>query len=200
MSKEIIAIMGPSGSGKTTLGYNLSTKKGIIIPRHVTTRSRRPDDRDDFYRYYSHDEYRNRFEKGEFIISSGDNPVIDPKYGNYYGVLYRDCNNAWEISPIILLFVSYKDIQRLNDLRSDYDVRMINVSFQSLVDGMKSRLLNNPHRNHTVEEVERRIRIAQEDYDKYHDLLEKYADGTIYTDIRTKKETYQEACKILQLK
>ena len=57
IKKSIIAIMGPSGAGKTTLGEKLSTRLEISIPKHCTTRNKRIDDQEGFYRYLEHKEY-----------------------------------------------------------------------------------------------------------------------------------------------
>lgn len=116
-NKSIIAITGPSGAGKTTLGEIITNRLSVKIPRHCTTRSKRNDDKEGFYRYLSHDEYRELYENGEFLISSGDGPSIKKEYGNFYGVLIDDCLAAWKVSDIIILFVSYKDIEQLKLLK-----------------------------------------------------------------------------------
>ncbi len=85
--KGIIAITGPSGAGQTTLGDKLILHHDIAIPRHCTTREKRMDDKDGFYRYLSHDIYRSMFDNGEFLISSGDGKIISKEFGNFYGVL-----------------------------------------------------------------------------------------------------------------
>lgn len=200
MDKEIVAIIGPSGSGKTTLGFNLSLKNKIEIPRHVTTRDRRKDDFPGFYRYFTHDEYLYYYNNGQFIISSGDNTIISKKYGNFYGVLYNDCIESWKLSDTILLFSSYKDINTLNQLREKYDVKILNITFINIVEGMKNRLVNNHERNHTKEDIDKRIASALKDYENYNDLVQKYSDASIYTDILNIHETYEEACNILKLK
>lgn len=87
---DIIAIMGPSGAGKTTLANNLVLKNGVVIPRHTTTRSKRKDDEDGFYRYLMHDEYKELYDQGLFFISSGDGNEIKKENGNFYGVLKSD--------------------------------------------------------------------------------------------------------------
>lgn len=86
MSKNIIiAITGPSGVGKTTISNKLIERSSFVTPRHTTTRKERQDDVPLFYRYLSHDEFKNKANNKEFFYWSGDNEIIDKKYGNYYG-------------------------------------------------------------------------------------------------------------------
>ena len=90
-NKRIIAIMGPSGAGKTTLGDLLVSRNGFSVSKHATTRNRRSDDKEGFYKYFSHEEYRILVENNAFFITSGDGPVVSEEYGNFYGVLKQDC-------------------------------------------------------------------------------------------------------------
>ena len=82
-NKYIIAITGPSGAGKTTLGDLLVARHDIAVPYHCTTRDRRSDDKDGFYRYLSHEEYSELLQQGKFLLSSGDGPVVSKQYGNF---------------------------------------------------------------------------------------------------------------------
>lgn len=200
-NKNIIAIMGPSGAGKTTLGDKLSSRQEIAIPKHCTTRSQRSDDRDGFYRYLAHDEYRELLEKEQFLISSGDGPVVKKEYGNFYGVLINDCLEAWQKSNVIILFASYKDIESLIALREkQIDVDIVNLTFTDIERGVASRLINNPTRNHSQKDINSRIQCALSDTEKYGRALTLYAKTIVYTDILDIEQTYNKVCTDLGLK
>lgn len=199
--KCIIAIMGPSGSGKTTLGYKLLENYNITLPMHSTTRSKRSDDKEGFYRYLSHEVYRELLENNEFFISSGDGPAVKKEYGNFYGVLLEDCYDAWKKSDIILLFVSYKDINQLQRLREKgINIAIINLTFIDIETFVEQRLISDSNRNHTESDIKSRVRWALLDDEKYCSDLKKYATTTIYTDIFNIEETYEKVVKELKLK
>lgn len=198
--KRIIAIMGPSGVGKTTLGKNLSTRNGICIPRHCTTRSWRSDDQVDFYRYLDHEIYNEMFQQGKFLISSGDGLEIKKECGNFYGVLKKDCEEAWLESNIIILFVSYKDIASLVELKNrGIDIDIVNLTFQNIEEGVANRLINDHSRNHTYNDIQSRIKCAISDYEKYSAIVSMYASTTVYTDILDIEHTYEKVCTDLRI-
>ncbi len=201
MEKRIIAITGPSGSGKTTLGRRLAEVFHYEIPKHSTTRQKRKDDLKGFYRYLTHDEYKNLYEQQEFLISSGDGKEIKKEYGNFYGILKKDCVNAYEKSDTLVLFVSYKDIYQLVELRQvGFQVDIINLTFTNIEKGVKMRLVGNRERNHSLNDINSRIKNAMLDAQNYQKALENYANVTLYTDVLNCEETYQEVCKQLSLK
>lgn len=194
MSKEhIIAIMGPSGAGKTTLADNLVNRLNLAVPHHCTTRSRRMDDKEDFYRFLTHEEYQERYQHNEFLISSGDGKIIRKEYGNFYGVLKTDCQEAFQQSNTIILLTSYKDILQLVDLKKTlYDINIVNLTFTNIEQGVFLRLKENPDRNHTEEDIHKRIENAIKDNETFCDQLKQYADATIYTDYYNIEETYNQ--------
>ena len=198
--KSIIAIMGPSGAGKTTLGQNLSERLEISIPRHCTTRSRRDDDQEGFYRFLNHEQYDKLLKQGKFLISSGDGPEVKKEYGNFYGVLLEDCISAWNTSNVIILFVSYKDIDALVELKNNgIEIDIVNLTFSNIEKGISDRLINNTERNHTSNDIKRRINCALEDTEKYGKALSLYAKTTVYTDILNIEQTYDRVCNDLKL-
>lgn len=200
-NSNIIAIMGPSGSGKTTLADNLAIRNNLAIPRHCTTRLPRNDDKEKFYRYFTHEKYKKEFDLGHFLISSGDGPDIKKEYGNFYGVLKSDCIDAFERSNTIILFVSYKDIDKLINLKkAGFNINIIDLTFTNIAQGIKNRLIGNIERNHTLEDIDSRIRNAVIDNEKYRQKINKYADIIVFTDIFDIENTYNEVYKKLKLK
>lgn len=197
--KSIIAIMGPSGVGKTTLGNNLVNNLEIEIPRHCTTRGERPDDKEGFYRYLTHEQYKQKFLNNEFLISSGDGPIISKEYGNFYGVLKEDCENAWKLSNQLILFVSYKDIYSLIDLKNEYSIDIVNLTFNNIKKGVEYRLVQDIARKHTQDEIDKRINCAIEDYKKFGDLVNQYASCNVCTDEFNINETFDKVCSDLKL-
>lgn len=193
--------MGPSGAGKTTLGYGLAEKFGLGIPRHCTTRAHRSDDKTDFYRYLSHEEYAEYVANGQFLLTSGDGPTVDRKYGNFYGVLRQDCEDAWKETDTLILFVSLKDIERLQELKGKDGIQIdiVNLTFKDIPKGVEDRIKNDPTRNHTPDDIMRRVKSAQEDQTKYKDALARCADCIIYTDAYTIEQTLERAAKELGL-
>lgn len=199
--KTIIAIMGPSGVGKNTLGDLLEQRNHFIIPIHTTTRLKRKDDKPGFYRYLSHEEYRNLQETNQFLITSGDGPTVKKEYGNFYGVLLEDCLKSWQKNSTIILFVSYKDIKRLMQLKKEgYHIQIINLTYTNIELGMKKRLMNNCERNHSQMDIHHRIDSALDDKEKYGKIIEQCADSIIYTDQLDIEQTYQQACIDLGIK
>lgn len=197
--KSIIAIMGPSGVGKTTLGNNLATKLHFAIPRHCTTREHRADDAEGFYRYLSHEEYNAKFFNQEFLISSGDGTVISKENGNFYGVLRLDCETAWELSDKIILFVSYKDIYQIIDLKNVYSIDVVNLTFSNIKEGVKWRLVNDHQRKHTTDDINRRVQCALQDNANFVDIVNLYASSVVCTDHFGIDATYNKVCQDLKL-
>lgn len=196
VNKSIVAIMGPSGAGKTTLGEILLERQEISIPRHCTTRKHRPDDKEDFYRYLTHQEFINCQENQEFLIVSGDGPTIAEEYGNFYGVLIKDCLSAFEEKDVIVLYVSYKDIATLEGLRnSGINIDIVNLTFTDIESSMGSRLMADTRREYTQSDVSNRINIALSDKKKYEKALSVYARTTVFTDLVGIEQTYQKVCE-----
>lgn len=200
MGNSIIGIMGPSGAGKSTLGDLLAFRNNIAIPQHCTTRNPRDDDRIGFYKYLDHETYRKLLLDNKFFISSGDGPIVIPNMGNFYGVLTQDCYDSWKITDKILLFLSYKDIDRIVQLKQmGYNISIVNLSFKQIEEGIYSRLVGNTLRNHTPEDIKSRIVNALMDEKKYRNKINQYIDSFVYTDELNIEETYKKVCMDLKL-
>lgn len=192
----IIAITGPSGVGKTTLSNNLIEKSSFVTPRHTTTRNERLDDIPLFYRYLSHDEFKNKANNEEFLYWSGDNEIIDKKYGNYYGVLTSDYEVV-STNDKIIVFISYKDIDSIRNLISKgYNIKIVNLVYANLENSMAKRL-NQGLRNHSKEEIEKRIACAKDYELRFGEKLSSPDILKISTDITSIDDTYDIVLKKL---
>jgi len=190
-NKKIIAITGPSGSGKSTIASLLCENLGAVIPKHCTTRKPRKDDAKDFYRYLTHDEFNSYLNNNSFLIASGDAETVAKENGNFYGVLYEDYNNCLLKNDLIIIFASYKDIDKLEKLKkSEANIIIINLTFSNIESGIKSRIDNNPMRNHRPNDIIKRIESAQEDNLKYGKKVRKLAECNVYTDLLSIDETF----------
>lgn len=197
--KYIIAITGPSGAGKTTLGDLLAKRDGYAIPYHCTTRNKRSDDRVGFYRYLNHETYAQLLDENKFLISSGDGTVVKKEYGNFYGVLIQDCIDAWKENKTIILFVSYKDLEQLMELkRNGLNINIISVTFSDIEKGVRQRLENDPARDHSIEDINRRVNIAVLDDQMYRKKLEECAKTIVFTDVLNIEETYEKVSQELK--
>ena len=181
-NNHIIAITGPSGAGKTTLSHQLEKINYIGIPMHCTTRKKRDDDEKNFYRYFTHEDYNNLFQQNAFIISSGDSNIIKKEYGNFYGLLYKDCDYIWKDYPSLIALVSYKDLSRLLYLKENgYKINIVNLTFENIERGVEKRI-STPERNITDIEIYKRIRCAIDYEKRFGEAIKQYADSVIYTD------------------
>lgn len=201
--KRIIAITGPSGAGKTTLGNNLKSKYGYAIPSQATTRNPRSDDLPGAYTYLSHDEFREYADNGEFLLYSGDGPEVKKEYGNFYGYLTSSCESAWEKSDTIIMYVSYKDIDALRKIgERGIDLNLINLTFrtENFKESIENRIRSDKSRNHTEEDIRRRVVCAEEYEEKYGKAVQRFAAAVICTDICDEVATLEETIKTLNRK
>lgn len=189
MNKIIIAITGPSGVGKNTLSDKLVEKDGFVVPTHTTTRNPRSDDADGFYRYLTHNEFKNEVCLNNFLYWSGDNTIIDKKYGNYYGMLKKDYGIISEKSRIVI-FISYKDIDSILYLKQmGYNIEIVNLLYNDIEKNMIKRL-SDVNRNHSAEDIKRRIECAISYEKQFRQKMDSYDVLKIYTDLCDADETY----------
>ena len=196
MKEIIIAITGPSGIGKTTLGNKLKEKNGFMTPIHSTTRAARADDEKGFYRYLSHDEFNYYVRNKQFLFWSGDNEIVDIKYGNYYGVLNKDYDKLKNEKKIII-FISYKDINRIYELiKNGYNIKIVNLVYSDIEKNMPFRL-NNSNIMHSPDDIKRRIKCAIDYEKKYGYIMSSYDILKLYGDILDSEQVYDEIVKKL---
>ena len=73
------------------------------------------------------------------------------------------------------------------------------MTFSNIEKGISDRLINNTERNHTSNDIKRRINCALEDTEKYRKALSLYAKTIVYTDILNTEQTYDRVCNDLKL-
>ena len=78
-------------------------------------------------------------------------------------------------------------------------VKMINLTYSNF-SNMNDRLMNDPLRNHTKEELSRRINSAYSDELLFGKNVEKNADVRLYTDTISVQETFDIVSKKLILR
>lgn len=196
MKKIIIAITGPSGVGKSTLGDLLIKRENFITPTHSTTRAPRSDDKEGFYNYLSHELFKAFADNNEFLFWSGDSNEINIDNGNFYGVLNQDYEIVSYCDKIIV-FISYKDISTILDLKNKgYNIEIVNLVYNDLDTNMIYRLTNSD-RSHTIKDINSRIRIAKEYEEKYKDVLNSSNILKIPTDLVGIEDTYNIVTKKL---
>lgn len=179
----ILSIVGPSGAGKTTLTNYMLEKHDIAMPHHVTTRLPRKDDKKDFYRHISLNDFLEWERLKLFLISSHDTE-------RGYGVLKCDCEQSFIKDDTILINSSYKDIDQIK--KSLIEVRLIVLTFKDIEKGIWSRI-HNDSRNHNINDISYRVRSALEDHEKYFNDVLEFARIVIFTDEVNEKETMEMA-------
>lgn len=103
MNKKLIVLSAPSGGGKTTVAKHLlSTFSNIKFSISATTRQKRENEINgiDYY-FLSKEEFQEKINKNEFV-------EYEEIYGNYYGTLHSEINEAIKNNKILLFDVDVK--------------------------------------------------------------------------------------------
>lgn len=175
-------------AGKTTLTNKLVNNYNFLVPKHITTREKRIDDIEGFYRYLSVDDFINLKNKGELLLYSGAGDRL-------YGILKEDCESCFNKSNKVLINISYKDIMQY--LNINYEKLLIVLTYKNVLNGMIERNKNGV-RKMSNDELYKRIIAAQQDYINYFYLVQKSCDCLIYTDEKDENETFESVKKIIK--
>ncbi|MCQ2749950.1 MAG: ATP-grasp domain-containing protein [Clostridia bacterium] len=187
---RIIAITGPSGAGKTTLGLSL-LERGLIV-KQSTTRDKRIDDDENAFRYLSHDEFLKLACDDKFLFWSGDSAEIKKENGNFYGILKEDFENALGENKNLIMFVSYKDIDALLEIKKKIKIDIVTLTFKNF-ETIRERI-----QNRSID-VDKRIESAKAYEEEFGDRAKTCSDVVIYTDELGIEETRMKVIDTLRL-
>ncbi len=192
MNKDKFAcvITGPTYAGKTTLSNKLISEYGFLFPKQSTTRDRRLDDIEEYYRYFNVDDFNKLKEKGDFLFYSGAENMS-------YGILKEDIEDTFLKTDKILINISYENIAQYNLL--EYQKMLITLTYRNIENGVLNRIKLSD-RKMSLEEVQKRIMISKFLHDLYFDRVRKSSDCIIYTDENNEIQTFELVRKVLRKK
>ena len=108
---QIIVISGPSGSGKSTLVRELMRQSPVSLTHSVSATTRPPRQGEvhgrDYY-FLTHDEFRQRRERGEFLEFAEVHST-----GNWYGTLRSEIDRAKSEGALALLEIDVQGAKRV---------------------------------------------------------------------------------------
>lgn len=176
--KTMIAITGPTMSGKTTLTSFLNSKYDIPSVVHTTTREKRIDDLNGFYRYINISDFNELQKNNSFLIASGCGDIK-------YGILREDIENITQKNGVFVANISYKDIHDYLNIK--FNKYLIGLTFNDINNSIINRN-NASERKLLLEKLKKRILAAKSDEFKYFSEVKKQANKIIYVDNITKSE------------
>jgi guanylate kinase len=182
--KRELAITGPSGAGKTCLSNYLRDKYKYPYPVHTTTREKRPDDENGFYRYVSVEEFLEKVENKEFLFYSGYK-------GRYYGILKSDFEETFNKNLGLVINVNYMDLEQLSLIKEKYNMTIIQLTFKDIPKMIIERTCE---RGQKPEDTQFRIEVATCNEVAYQEQIKKYVDITCYTD----EYSFEEEIKFIE--
>ncbi len=190
-SPVLLLISGPAGSGKTTLCERLMAHLPNEISRAVTCTTRKPrenekDGRD--YFFLSHEE----FERG---IAAGDFLEHAQVYSNLYGVRHAQVRERLDSGQNVLLNLDVQGAATVRKLtEKDPFLRRALVSvfiMPKSVEELRKRLAGRG--TDAPEEVEHRMKIAEEEMQRFDEYDYCLISGTREEDFAKLLAIYEAA-------
>lgn len=148
MKKRLIVLSAPSGGGKSTVAKHLlSTFPEIKFSISATTRNKRDNEVNgrDYY-FLTKDEFAEKIKNNELV-------EYEEIYGNYYGTLYSEVNDAIKSNKILLFDI---DVKGAVSIKNAYPKEALLIFLMPPnIDTLKKRLSD--RKTETKEQLEKRI-------------------------------------------
>ncbi len=191
--RKLIFIFGPSGSGKDTLLKQIILDLDFEFPPSLTTREKRPNEKQGVYKFISKKQFEELIAKNDFI-------EYDSHFGNYYGtaksVIFEalkknDAIKQIDMNGIIKLknksdFNSKNNILSFNGLSVKvYFVAILTPDIELTIKMLKNREGSNLD--------ESRIKSIRKEYE----FAKKNADFIVFNEFNKIKESAQKLKEVL---
>ncbi|MFK7873983.1 MAG: guanylate kinase [Oligoflexales bacterium] len=110
MTAQVFVMTAPSGTGKTTLTRRLLSQHTTIkTPSSLTTRTKRPNEKDgDHYRFVSEEQFKEAVEQKRLLEWA-------QVFGNYYGTTFDDFDTLRENAEQILLEIDVQGWHQIQE-------------------------------------------------------------------------------------
>jgi guanylate kinase len=169
---KLFVLAGPSGCGKTTIAKSILQKySNIVFSISATTREMRTTETNakDYY-FIQRTEFEEKIKQGELI-------EWEEIYGDYYGSLKSEVDNAFAGGKSILFDV---DVKGALSIKNKYgnNAKLIFImppSIEKLIDRLRNRKTESEETlKRRMKRVKMEMSFAQDfDYRVINDLLEK---------------------------
>ena len=151
---KLVLILGPSGSGKgTVLRFLKDRHPEFVFPLSCTTRPMRPGEKDgEVYHFISHDEFKERIEKGDFLEYAFIHDM------HYYGTLKKSIVDAMNAGSVVIREVDVQGVRSIRELFPEE--RVVTIFLRAAWNNLKSR-------------IKKRAPISEQELKERHDSFIK---------------------------
>ena len=170
--KKIIVISAPSGGGKGVVSnYILKNFPNVCFSISSTTRKIREGEKNGIHYYFlTQTNFENKIKNDEFI-------EYEEIFGNYYGTLKSEVENAFNENKILLFDIDVKGAYSIKKCYPDETLLIFlkPPSLEILADRLKNRKTENDEQiKNRIARAELEIEMSKDfDYIITNDLLEE---------------------------
>lgn len=181
-NKKFIVLSSPSGGGKSTVTRHiLSLYPNIRLSISATTRNKRPKEKEGVdYFYLSKDEFEEKIAQNKLV-------EYEEIFGNYYGTLKSELQNAIDSKNILIFDV---DVKGAFSIQKHYPEESLLIFLMPPnIETLEQRLRN--RRTETEEQIQNRLSRAKKEIE-----LSEGFEYVIYNNILA--ETLENVEKIIE--